>query len=53
MNYHTIRYNILIELVILPSDDANVVVAEDDGVFHIVARFVAAAHRSSRAERVP
>lgn len=52
MYYHTIRY-ILIELVILPSDDANVVIAEDNRVFHIVARLVTAPHRSSRAERVP
>ena len=52
MYYHTIRY-ILIELVILPPDNANVVVAEDDRVFDIVPRFVTAAHRSSGAEGVP
>ena len=50
--YHTIRY-VLIELVILPSDNAYVVIAEDNRVFDIVARLVAAAHRSSGAERVP
>lgn len=52
MYYHTIRY-ILIELVILPPDNANVVVAEDDRIFDIVPRFVTAAHRSSGAEGVP
>jgi len=52
MYYHTIKY-ILIELVILPPDNANVVVAEDDRVFDIVPRFVAAAHRSAGAEGVP
>ena len=50
--YHTIRY-ILIELVILPPDNANVVIAEDDRILDIVPRFVTAAHRSSGAERVP
>ena len=50
--YHTIRY-ILIELVNLPPDNANVVIAEDDRILDIVPRFVTAAHRSSGAEGVP
>ena len=52
MYYHTIRY-ILIELVILPPDNANVVVAEDHRVLHIIPRLVAATHGAARAERVP